>query len=128
MRFEIVAPADVRHGDPVAVRLRLVNVTDRAVTVYLQGRPTAFDVIVTDEAGQEVWRRMAGQTVTAILGIRALAPNESLTFEDVWPQRNSSGGQVPPGRYAISGLMPTDGEPLRTAPVQVHIHPAPPLQ
>ena len=59
MRFEIVVPKAVRQGEPVPVTLRLTITADRALTLYLQGRPTAFDIIVKNEAGAVVWGRRA---------------------------------------------------------------------
>jgi Intracellular proteinase inhibitor len=124
MRLEIVAPPEVPQGEPVPVSLRLTNTADRPITVYLQGRPTAFDIVVTNESGAVVWRRLEGQTITAILGIRTLHPNETITFDDVWPQRDARGRPVPPGTYSIIGLLPTDGpEPLRSPPARVRIRP-----
>ncbi len=96
------------------VTLRLTNTTDRPITVYLQGRPTAFDIIVKDEAGAVVWRRLEGQTITAILGVRPLDPGTSLSFEDVWPQIDQAGRPAPPGVYSITGALPTEGDPLVT--------------
>jgi hypothetical protein len=126
VRFEITVPAQVRQGDPVPVALRLVNTGDRTVTLYLQGRPTAFDIIVKNEAGAVVWRRLEGQVVTAILGITSLEPKAALTFADIWPQRDQSGNPVPPGRYSIHGEIATDGPaPLVSSTAVTAIQPAP---
>jgi hypothetical protein len=124
MRLEITAPAEVLRGDPVPISLRLINTTARPITVYLQGRPTAFDIVVSNAAGMEVWRRLAGQTITAILGIRTLEPKETVTFEDLWPQRDQAGRPVPAGRYNIVGVLPSEGDSLVTAPVPVEVRPA----
>lgn len=126
MRFDIIAPSDVRQGDPVPVTLRLTNTSDRPLTVYLQGRPTAFDIVVKDEAGTVVWRRLEGQTITAILGIRTLEPGAALSFEDAWPQRDRSGRPTPPGLYTITGALPTDApEPLVTRATTTRVGPGP---
>jgi hypothetical protein len=112
----------VEAGEPVPITLRLTNLGDRPMTVYLQGRPTAFDIVVSDRAGATVWRRLEGQVVPAILGVRTLQPDESLTFEDVWPQRSNSGSAVGPGIYVLTGLLPTDGpDSLRTPPAHIRI-------
>ncbi|MGH7518616.1 MAG: BsuPI-related putative proteinase inhibitor [Gemmatimonadales bacterium] len=124
MRVDITAPSDVPQGDPVPVTLRLTNTSDRPLTVYLQGRPTAFDIVVKDEGGAVVWRRLEGQTITAILGIRTLAPGETLSFEDVWPQRDQAGRPAPPGLYTISGSLLTDGAPLVTPASTTRVRPS----
>jgi hypothetical protein len=126
MRFELAAPAEVPRGRPVPITLRLINAGDHQITVYLAGRPTAFDIVVSDETGTVVWRRLAGQTVAAILGVHSLEPGDTLTFEDVWPQRDARGQPVPDGTYRLVGLLPTDGpEPLRTPHATVRVRASP---
>jgi hypothetical protein len=81
--------------------------------VYLQGRPTTFDIIVETADGRPVWRRLAGHTITAILGVYTIEAGGGLLFEDVWPQTDQAGVQVPPGRYSIQVELPTDTDPYR---------------
>lgn len=121
MQLEIEVPPEVRQGEPVPVTLRLTNTSQQPVTAYLMGRPTAFDIEVADQAGQIIWRRLAGQTVPAILGVRTLRPGESLSFEESWPQRDQAGRQVPSGTYAVTGVLPTDTEPIRSRPAALRI-------
>ena len=89
------ASVKVAQGEPVPVNLRLTNTTDRAITVYLQGRPPAFDIVMKNESGAVVWRRLEGQTIPAILGVHTLEPGRALEFSDTWNQRNLGGA---PGR------------------------------
>lgn len=124
MQFVIDVPSEVKTGVPVPVTLRLTNTTDRPLTVYLQGRPTAFDVVVANQSGAVVWSRLAGETIQAILGVQTLVAGEALTFAGVWPQRDQSGQSVPPGRYTVMGILPTDTSPIRTDPKPVRILPA----
>jgi intracellular proteinase inhibitor BsuPI len=121
VKFELSTPSEVKQGEPVPVTLRLTNASDSTVTVYLQGRPTAFDIEVADETGRLIWRRLEGQVVAAILAVRSLAPGESLVFEDSWPQRDQAGRQVPSGTYAVTGVLPTDAEPIRSRPAELRI-------
>ena len=123
MDFTISIPPEVRQGDPVPVTLRLRNTSPRPLTVYLQGRPTAFDIEVTNQAGRVVWRRLAGEPVQAILGVQTLAPGASLTFEDAWPQRDQAGRSIPPGHYTLVGRLLTDGDSLTTRPTTVRVRP-----
>ena len=121
MRFDIDCPSEVKQGEPVTVTLRLTNTSDQVQTAYLMGRPTAFDVEVSNAAGTVIWHRLAGETVPAILGVRTLAPGEALTFEGSWRQRDQSGRPVPPGVYHIVGVLPTDAQPLRTDPAKLRV-------
>ena len=108
MRIEISVPAEARRGDSVPIALRLVNDADTAVEVALQGRPVAFDVTVARPDGEPVWRRLAGETVTAILQLRMVAAGESLDFRTAWDQRTDRGAPVPAGEYVVKGTIPSD--------------------
>jgi hypothetical protein len=102
-----------------------VNAGDRPSTVYFQGRPPAFDVTVHEASGRQVWRRLEGATVAMVLGIRELAPGESLEFGDTWRQTDAAGGRVPPGRYRLMGLLPGEpGRELRSNPTELEILPS----
>ncbi len=124
LRFELVAPGQVRVGDSVPITLRLTNPTDHTVEAHFLGRTVAFDVTVAREDGTPVWRRLAGQTVPSILQVRVLGPGETLEFRDVWRQRTDAGEPVAPGVYTIQGILPSDEpEPRRTPPQRLRITP-----
>ena len=125
MQLEITVPPEVKQAESVPVTLRLTNTSHQPITVYLMGRPTAFDIEVADDAGNVVWRRLAGETVPAILGVRTLAPGESLRFGESWRQRDQAGRLVPAGSYSVTGVLPTDAEPIRSRPARLRILPAP---
>jgi hypothetical protein len=124
MTLEIELPAEVRTGDPVAITLRLTNTSGKPLTVYLQGRPVAFDVIVSRRDGTPVWRRLEGAMVPAVLQVRSLDPGEVLAFSHRWTQRTNLGVVVEPGEYLVTGVLPTDPPAeLRTEPVPLRILP-----
>lgn len=124
MRLEITVPAEVRRGDSVPVILRLVNDADTAAEVALQGRPVAFDVTVTHPNGLRVWRRLAGETVTAILQLRTVPAGESLDFLTAWDQRSATGAPVPAGEYEVKGTIPSDPPTeFRSGPAKLTILP-----
>jgi hypothetical protein len=124
VRAALTVPPGVRLGDSVPIVLRLVNAADTAAEVALQGRPVAFDVVVTRADGSPVWRRLAGEVVSAILQLRRLGPGEGLDFQASWDQRTYAGEPVPAGDYLVTGVIPTDPpEELRTTPVKLRILP-----
>jgi hypothetical protein len=124
MMLQIVLPATVRAGESVPIVLRLTNTGRNSVTVYLQGRPVSFDIIVSRRDGGVVWRRLEGAVVPAVLQVRTLAPSEALEFRDTWAQRSNLGESVGPGEYLVTGVLPTDPpSELRTQPVLVRILP-----
>jgi hypothetical protein len=120
--FRVHAPTSVHAGEPVPIELVLTNRTERRLTLYLQGRPLAFDITIRREDGSVIWRRLEGQVVSAILAVRELAPAESLTFEAVWDGRLAGGRPAPPGRYQVAGRLPTDTpEGLTTLPAPLQV-------
>jgi hypothetical protein len=106
--------------EPVPIVIRIANTGSRAIELHLQGRTTVFDLIVSRQ-GTVVWRRLEGEAVAAILQLRILEPGEVLEFQDTWPQVDRAGRRVEPGKYHVSGEIPTDGEPLRAGPLTLLI-------
>ncbi len=112
LRLRLEAPAEVAAGAPVPITLRVENLTDRTLTLYLTGRTIAFDVVVERAGGARVWRRLEGETVQSILRLEELGPGEALVLEDAWDQRSDRGEAASPGEYRIHGELLTEGEPL----------------
>ncbi len=121
LRLQLELPGAVAFGDPIPMALRVENLSDRSVDLYLTGRPVAFDLIVIDSRGEVVWRRLEDAVVPAILQIRSLAPGESLEFEDSWDQRSNTGDLVPPGDYTVRGELLAEEGPLATSEETLHI-------
>jgi hypothetical protein len=114
----------MRVGERVPVTLRARNIGRAPLELYLQGRPVAFDIIVTREGGSLVWRRLEGQTIPAILQVRTLGAGESLELLDEWDQRANDGALVGPGSYTVEGALLTDSpELLETAGASLLILP-----
>jgi len=124
MTLQIVLPPTARVGEAVPITLRLTNTSRAPVTAYLQGRPVAFDIIVSRRDGAVVWRRLEGAVVSAVLQVRTLAPGEVLEFSDTWSQQTNLGKSVGPGEYLVTGVLPTDPPAeLRTQSVPLRILP-----
>ena len=116
-RCTVSVSDSVRHGEAVLVTLRLTNTSDQRVTLYLTGRTITFDVVVTGSDGQVVWRRLDHVTTQQIVHVKALAPGETLELRARWR------AAAPPGNYTVTGVIPTDREPLRAASVSLRIKP-----
>ena len=124
MTLHLVLPARVRLGEKVPITLQLKNTSRKPATAYLQGRPVAFDIIITRRDGTPVWRRLEGAVVPAVLQVGSLAPGAVLEFHDTWPQRTNLGAAVGPGDYLVTGVLPTDPPAeLRTRPARLRILP-----
>jgi uncharacterized protein (DUF58 family) len=124
MTLHLSVPPRVRAGEPVPVTLSVTNRGTTPLTLYLKGRPIAFDVVVRRKGGEIVWRRLHGATIAMVLRVETVPPGDSLRLEDVWPQRTQAGAPVEPGDYTVTGELPTDGpEPLRSAAAPLRIDP-----
>jgi hypothetical protein len=122
--LDIVVPAAVRVGEAVPITLRLTNTGRRPGTIYLQGRPVAFDIVITRRDGTPVWQRLDEAVISAILQVRELAPGEVIEFSDTWSQSTNDGESVPPGDYLVTGILPTDPPAeLRTRTATLRILP-----
>jgi hypothetical protein len=113
----LVAPDSARRGHEVPIVLRLANTGKAPENLYLTGRTITFDIIVARADGQVVWRRLEHETGQQVLQVKTLAPGETLELRDAWR------ALVDPGAYTVTGIIPTDRQPLRTAPVRLRITP-----
>jgi Intracellular proteinase inhibitor len=124
LHLSVVAPDSVRRGASVPITLRLTNTGKQSLNLYLTGRTITFDVVVAHLDGAVVWRRLEGASGQQILQIKTVAPGETVELKAVWNQRTNAGVTAPPGDYTVQGVLPTDGEPLRTKPVRLRIAPS----
>jgi hypothetical protein len=108
VRLELELPGEVGRGARIPITLRLTNRSDRPEDVVLQGRPPAFDVVVTDRQGRLRWRRLEGEVIPAVLQLRTLAPGEAIVLEAEWDRRDAGGEELPPGVYTVTGSVPSD--------------------
>ncbi|MQA89082.1 MAG: hypothetical protein GEU90_02425 [Gemmatimonas sp.] len=109
--LRLVVPQRTSAGQPVAMTLMLENQGEEEVEIGLGGQPIAFDFIVRDTQGREVWSRLEGVPIESILQLRTIGPGEVMEFTDVWDQRTNSGLPVEPGTYEVSGVLPVVDEP-----------------
>ena len=124
MTLHLSVPPRVRAGEPVPITLSVTNRGATPLTLYLKGRPIAFDVVVRRKGGEIVWRRLRGATIAMVLRVETVAPGDSLRFKENWPQRTQSGAPAGPGDYTVTGELPTDGpKPLRSAAAPLRIDP-----
>jgi hypothetical protein len=117
------APEQVQSGDSVPFVIRLRNSGAQAADLYLRGREIAFDVVLADSSGTEIWTRLHDQIVQAVIRIVQLEPGKSIELRHVWNQLDNSGRQVRSGDYVVRGLVLTDGVPIRTPERRLRILP-----
>jgi hypothetical protein len=114
LRLRLELPEEVKEGTPVPMTLCVENLTERTLDLHLTGRPVAFDLVVADDEGNVVWRRLKDEVISMVLGLEPLAPGAFLEFEDTWNQRTDLGNPVTAGTYSVRGEVLTETDPLVT--------------
>jgi hypothetical protein len=104
-----MVPRAVAAGDRVPISIRISNTAQTPVDLYLRGREITVDIVVTDSTGDEVWRRLEGEIIPAILQLKSLASGEVLELTYEWDQTSRRGERAPAGVYGIRASVLTDG-------------------
>ena len=104
--------------------IRLQNLGNTPLELYLRGRTIAYDVLITDATGRLVWHRLEVDVVPGIIQFKVLDAGEAFELSHDWDQRTNRGASVGPGRYTAQGILLTDGpEPLSSVPTHFLIVP-----
>lgn len=124
LRLRLTAPERARVGSIVPFVIRIENVGEAALELYLRGRTIAFDILIRDESGAVAWNRLHGEIIPGIIQVKVLDSGETLELSHEWHQRTNRGETVVPGLYSAQGIVLTDGpEPLASGPTQFLIVP-----
>lgn len=116
MIVELELPVRVNVGEPVPMILRVRNGGTAPAELALTGSPIAFDIVVYQPHGTEVWSRMHGETVSMMLQVAILKPGESLEFKHTWDQRGNDRQAVPAGTYTVRGSLAAPDRELMSEP------------
>lgn len=122
LRLEMtVGKAAYAPGEPVAVSMRVTNVSSAPLVVTTSGQ--GYDVAVR-QRGALVWLWSHDKPAVAAR-IQTLAPGDTLTFQARWDQRDLQGRQVEPGQYDISCIFSGGQRPgapaVEVGPVRISI-------
>jgi hypothetical protein len=122
LTFQLEVPDTVALRAPVPITLRVTNNGSAAVDLYLRGRSIAFDIVITNAAGDTVWHRLQDAVIDASLQIKVLRPRDALVLTDTWNQRTNAGESVPAGDYSVRASLLTDqAEPTTFSPAVLRI-------
>ncbi|HOA41095.1 MAG TPA: BsuPI-related putative proteinase inhibitor, partial [Halanaerobiales bacterium] len=109
-RFETRASYELKDGK-VIFDFELVN--NFPVAKELQfGSGQQFEVVITDERGEEVYRFSDGKFFTMALIYKTIQPGETLKWQDSWDLTNKDGEKVTAGEYQVEIIIlanPVDG-------------------
>jgi Intracellular proteinase inhibitor len=94
-----------QQQDAVHFELRVTNTTGKRVELtFASGQ--AYDFIVVDSVGREVWRWADGRVFTQSVQNKLLGKGEGITISEKWsPAR--------PGKYAAIALLRSTNYPLQ---------------
>jgi hypothetical protein len=98
--------AAYRSGEQVVIRVTLSNLTtqERRLTFNTSQR---YDFSITDSSGKEVWRWSKDRMFLMVMGQERLNEKRNeLTYSQTFA------GQLPPGRYTISGKIVSKPKPF----------------
>jgi hypothetical protein len=116
------APTRVSFGQSVVLKLKVKNTGQKALDLYLSGRP-AYDFVVMGADGTEIWEWLHGQPVQLILEIKKLHPGQELEFRAEWNQHDNTGRPVAAGTYLLKGILNLELQKLETEPRTLEISP-----
>lgn len=109
-RFETRASYELKDGK-VIFDFELVN--NFPVAKELQfGSGQQFEVVITDERGEEVYRFSDGKFFTMALIYKTIQSGETLKWQDSWDLTNKEGEKVTAGEYQVEIIIlanPVDG-------------------
>ena len=106
-----VTEVDVRQNIDVTLNTKIVNRklemdfvlsnnTTKDITLHF-GSGQQYDVIITNENNQEVYRWSDGRFFTMALVDKALEDGTKWSFNDVWDLTDKNGTMVAPGEYKV---------------------------
>jgi hypothetical protein len=73
-----------------------------------------FDIVITNEAGNEVWRWSKERFFTQVVRSDSIRPKGRWQFQEAWNRRDNDGNPLEPGRYRITATITS--LPAVTAP------------
>lgn len=105
-------------GEGVEITLSVRNAGNAPLGVtFTSGQ--RYDFIIRRPRGDEVWRWSHDQAFIQVIQTALLRPQESLTFREVWDQRDFQGRRMDPGAYEAIAMFMGHSEGGRFASVQL---------
>lgn len=101
----LATTANVTVHRGVHLALHVTNVSDHAVELNFPNGQT-HDFVVVDSLGREVWRWSTGRMFTQALRTSLLGANETLTYQERWPERGRH------GKFTAIALLKSSNHPV----------------
>ena len=100
----LASALDVRVKDAVEFAFHLTNTADRKLEVKFPSGQ-AYELIVLDTRGREVWRWSTGRMFTQSLQNKVLHESDSLTYDSRWTN-------APAGKYVAVATLASANFPV----------------
>jgi len=108
-RFETRGDYEIKDGK-VVFNFELVNRYEEAKELMF-GSGQQFEVTITDEKGNEVYRYSDGKFFTLALVSKTINPGEAVKWQDEWDMTDKEGNELTAGKYqAKIDIMVVQGE------------------
>ncbi len=109
-RFETKGSYEIKDGKMI-FDFELINHYNEPKEL-LFGSGQQFEITITDEKGEEVYRYSDGKFFTMAIVARTINPGESLKWQDTWDMTNKAGEKLTSGKYKaeIEILVLPEGE------------------
>lgn len=95
--FETKAEVDVKEEE-VVFDFQLVNNSEEKRELHFSSGQQ-FEIVITNEAGEEVYRYSDDRFFTMALLLKEIQPGEAMTWSDVWDKSDKDGNIVEAGNY-----------------------------
>lgn len=98
----------------------MITLTNKSKEMKKLEFPTSqkYEIIITDENEQEVYRYSAGKMFTQAIEYALIKPEESMQWEEIWEFKQ---GDIKPGKYNVNILIKAHNtdELIKTKTLQI---------
>ncbi len=93
-------------GEAVRMVVRIQNLTSAPQTITLPSSQF-YDVVVVDQAGQEVWKLSHDMFFLTAITEWSFTPSETKTYAILWNETRNDGTTVATGQYSAQAFVAT---------------------
>jgi len=112
-----VNKGDFKAGKEIPITISVKNVSQEIEFLHYHTEQR-FDLEVKDSKGKAIWRWSQGSFFGLVKVQIKMEPDESEESDVIWPQKDSAGNQVPPGKYTLIAKSMAD-ETTKTLSIDV---------
>ncbi|MEW6379918.1 MAG: BsuPI-related putative proteinase inhibitor [bacterium] len=96
-------------GEPAAITFTVTNTGGQPADLHFSSGKQ-YDIIIKDEAGNQVWQQSRHQFYTLSLANLVVQPGEVRTYRSQWDQKDDQGAPVSGGVYTVEAFLTPSGK------------------